>query len=846
MAITFRSSTTNTASSATTIALTKPTGTVSGDYLIAVLGTNPGHATPPTGWLDVTPFGHYIFVEGATPPYGIFAKLAGGSEPSSYTFTSPSSGNLAGLLLCYNAGGYAAIEASAAAGGDSTSLTPPTITFTKANDVIVVICFSIDSASPISLGAGITSRATITGSSTAPSLVAGDYSAFAPAPNITSAGPQTGFNTGTGYEFNVAAVLALLDTAPTPQAPTLSAPANGSYSDLNTTGGPFTWTYNTGGSIGGETAYNFRRSISGGAYSYWNASAGSFQSTDISNTSTALSVTFVAGVWPDGYTYNWSVASTDVGGEGNYASDFTANGQVAPSVSVTNPTGTITTTQYPAVIWTPTLAPQASVLTYRVVTYNSTQYGAGGFSPGVSTGVDDSGVITSTNNTYTIVNPLPTGVSYESYVQLVETPGNQASAWAFSSFTISADTPQTPTIGAAYGTDPSTGCPRIVLTVTCQDNILSANDASFEGGLGTTAAITNCAVAQSATQAEDGTQSCRLTSTASGNMSAGTATGLSGYAVLANTSYTFRSDYRSAVSARSCRTDISWYNSSGTFISTTTGTAHNDTTSGWTTSLTTATSPAGSAFARLIHNVLATGAGSEVHYVDEAGIFPGTVASWSAGGFVGASFVDILRSDGLYVRLASPVNDFPVPTPAQVAIVYDYEVIPGVNYTYQAIVVSGQFASALSSASSAVDVPTGLGWWELDPTNVASAVNAQVTQWNPQSWEQSAAHQVLSQTTGNVVASVMQMPDMAATFEIFTSAIWTALFALMTSQKTVFISDPFGSSIPNYYFRIGPAPGGLSAGTGNQAHDTQLMASTAAGPHRTIAVTAIAQPRPAV
>jgi hypothetical protein len=105
-----------------------------------------------------------------------------------------------------------------------------------------------------------------------------------------------------------------------------------------------------------------------------------------------------------------------------------------------------------------------------------------------------------------------------------------------------------------------------------------------------------------------------------------------------------------------------------------------------------------------------------------------------------------------------------------------------------------------------------------------------------------SAHQVLQQTTVNVVASAMQVSDMSATMSIFNATIYQAFFNLATSQKTIFFSDPYGFS---YYFRLALAPGG-SGGGSSKAHDSQLQASTAAGPYRLLAVTGVGQPRPQV
>ena len=71
--------------------LGKPTGTVSGDLLLAVIGFAEGDGnsftiTPPSGWTQ------RLFVkEGSDTTFvglGVWSKIAGGSEPTTYTFTS--------------------------------------------------------------------------------------------------------------------------------------------------------------------------------------------------------------------------------------------------------------------------------------------------------------------------------------------------------------------------------------------------------------------------------------------------------------------------------------------------------------------------------------------------------------------------------------------------------------------------------------------------------------------------------------------------------------------------------------------------------------------------------------
>jgi hypothetical protein len=152
-------------------------------------------------------------------------------------------------------------------------------------------------------------------------------------------------------------------------------------------------------------------------------------------------------------------------------------------------------------------------------------------------------------------------------------------------------------------------------------NSLAGDTSTFEGGISTWVASVNCSVAQSSAQAHGGTKSLALTSTASGTMSAAhvtaTPNGLGGIAVTAGTVYTVSGWFRSAVSARTCDMQVSWYNSAGTFISTTTGATIVDSTSAWTQATSDHTAPAAAAFAIVLTQVVSTGGASEVHYVDD-------------------------------------------------------------------------------------------------------------------------------------------------------------------------------------------------------------------------------------
>jgi hypothetical protein len=81
------------------LAISKPTGTVSGDFMIASIAVRPNTATitAPSGWTLVR------LLVNSNDPVGeaqaVYRLLAGGSEPSSYTWTiSANTGAVGGIL----------------------------------------------------------------------------------------------------------------------------------------------------------------------------------------------------------------------------------------------------------------------------------------------------------------------------------------------------------------------------------------------------------------------------------------------------------------------------------------------------------------------------------------------------------------------------------------------------------------------------------------------------------------------------------------------------------------------------------------------------------------------------
>lgn len=144
----------------------------------------------------------------------------------------------------------------------------------------------------------------------------------------------------------------------------------------------------------------------------------------------------------------------------------------------------------------------------------------------------------------------------------------------------------------------------------------------FEGGNGTWIASNNCAVANTAVQARSGTKSLQLTSSAAGNMSAiscssGQVITGSGLPVVAGQHVIGSAFFRAATVGRNCHLTVAFHDATGAALSSLSGSDVANITTDWTRVTCDVVAPASAAFARLSPVVVSTGAGSEVHYVDD-------------------------------------------------------------------------------------------------------------------------------------------------------------------------------------------------------------------------------------
>lgn len=173
------------------LVIAKPTGTVEGDLMVAVMAaTVTATWTGDTGWLERADLS-------VSPSLRIATKTAGASEPSSYTFTvSNSSTTAAGCILTYRYAEYDTI-----AGAFTTAANP--LVLSSASPSLsqgVLIAAGARVATSVTLGTPTSMTARVTdNNATAPSYIVCDQ--------VVAKGPTGTRSMSTGSTTNVAGIM---------------------------------------------------------------------------------------------------------------------------------------------------------------------------------------------------------------------------------------------------------------------------------------------------------------------------------------------------------------------------------------------------------------------------------------------------------------------------------------------------------------------------------------------------------------------------------------------------------------------------------------------------------------
>jgi hypothetical protein len=272
--------------------------------------------------------------------------------------------------------------------------------------------------------------------------------------------------------------------------------------------------------------------------------------------------------------------------------------------------------------------------------FTAAQYGAAGFNPSSSRAAYDSGEVRSAKTTIVPPVDLVNGTTYKAYVRAAQDFAGTRwySDWTASSAFTEAYAP-VPTPTLAVSSDTVVPHLRNLLTASAPLNLLTANQASLETDTSgwVTGAFT--AIARSTTQHSDGAASLQLTNNSGTTHTsfANTTPGLGGVAVRGGQQLTVMARFRAGSTGRPCRVRAAFYDSAGTYISggDLLSAEVTDNSSGFTAEVIVTGNAPTSARTMAVEVQAGTStptANGEIHYVDQIGVFPGTVAAWSIGG----------------------------------------------------------------------------------------------------------------------------------------------------------------------------------------------------------------------
>jgi hypothetical protein len=312
---------------------------------------------------------------------------------------------------------------------------------------------------------------------------------------------------------------------------------------------------------------------------------------------------------------------------------------VCTQPSVTGVTVTNTTTTRPTVTATYASTDGYAQKRYQVKVFSPAQYNAAGFSPDTSTPVWTSGEVHSNQFGPAIIGTdLVGGVSYRAYARgsYDFNGGDYWSAWDFAAFTIATEPPPAPLLTATV----DLVLQRVLLATQGRVNMLTADDADFEGSIGNwiTGAFASSTV-RSTAFARHGSASMAVTGNGGGatwvrNHGGALKPGL--IPVRKGQQVTLGGYARAGSTTRSWKPVLRWYDTAksdaanlqadGAFTAAPSG--------GWT-ALTPLVAPAPfDGYAAVQVEASTTLANGEVHYFDQVQAVPGaTLPAWTPGGY---------------------------------------------------------------------------------------------------------------------------------------------------------------------------------------------------------------------
>lgn len=616
------------------------------------------------------------------------------------------------------------------------------------------------------------------------------------------------YSEGSGpHTINSAQLLALTRA---PGTPSLVSPANGARQDL-AAGATFVWAYNAVSPGDTQQAWAFRRQFGAGPTTeYWNVSTQAWQSTEVFNTTDAATpyrVSFPSGKWSTGTTYSWSVRTkSSTGANSSYASNRTITASLAPTVTVTNPTGISYGSSTPLVTWVYTSATAQRDYEVRIVPTLGVVIDPNDPAPSTWT----SGVITSAiGRSVRVGTSLTDGTAYRAYVRSTDTNGVQ-SAWSYSDFTLSLQPPAGPLVEVVDLESWETGVPRVEINVKARSNFFSANQALGQSAWENDANAT--LLAQTDDPANQLLAGLKMVSIAAGSVIARTTVGSPptaplgqpaytrplSFPVIAGETYTAIASFKvnTGGTVRAARVRIRWYNNddgTGSLISETIGDQIVTGTTSYVQAVNTADAPDGAVLARVALEVLGATAAGEIFFASRLSFHPGRDTAWQTGGYSQTQTVLVQRSDDGGVTW-SDLTDAVKPDFYQQASLSDRTMPFNVDVQYRATTNADVGGTAvLTSAYSPVAeafVESFL-WAIRDPNEDLAEFNAYVTGYSQHDEDGSTVFRPAGRYAA--VVDVEALQSASGNIEIFVKAADVdAIKNIVTRTVPLILQTPAG------------------------------------------------------
>lgn len=331
-------------------------------------------------------------------------------------------------------------------------------------------------------------------------------------------------------------------------------------------------------------------------------------------------------------------------------------------------------------------------------------------------------------------------------------------------------------------------------------NLLPANQASMETDASNWSVGASTALARITSLAYLGAAALQLTNS-SGGVSDISVFAVPRAAVNAYVSYQLSAWFRSAVTPRQVRVEITWTTlvSGGTTISTSTGTAVLTNTGGWVQATVLAVAPATALGAAMTLRVIGTSPG-EVHYIDQVALQPVT---WSPGGLTVTYLLEY--SDDAGVTWTTHPRATAVGSDA-LAVIYDYEVPDGVTRRWRAKSRATVGGLTLTSDPSVATVYALMdwtsGWWLKDPLDPTRNLRLRLTEtgFTSQAEEPQGIFWGLSRATPVVVSDTPRSESFELGLSFLDDAEYARFETLRASQRTLLLQSDWGEQ---WWVRLG-------------------------------------------